>query len=1013
MQDANGTRFHLLLGEADWRRARPPDGEPAFPPDDSASAKAPRRVQWNASRGDVTLWKDTFRFSGSRSERPVSLDDRRGAARDRFGNWYWIAADRQSILVWSSGSAATSTFWPASAECGCEPQRPQDGGFRALAQPAPPVPLTLGGLTVTEDHYLVVGTLTSAHTRPGLLLFDLYAGNPPRHRQWPVSFEPFDLDARSGGGVWVLDRTGHRVWEIDRRFEVVALNGTTCSSPLTSPFSNADGSDSRQAAVARAPIALAQAWPVAAIDPIGIAACPAGGVLVLDRDGGDRFARIYWLDQGTARGAAVSTILLNAHIAVDDGMPPFTLVAHDFALGARGADDPPEWLGRLFVVGPDGNQAYAFGLSLAQGQLALHPLTDYYPMRLFGARALVSAAGEPWYDSGDAWLKLVAQDRPRYADDGELWTPVFDSGQPGCVWHRLMIDACVPHSTDIDVWTRSSDEWRELTLVDWLSAAERKALGAPPLPQPDDPASASELAAWQPEPAPRPRSTGSELPYLDTPLGSSWATHELLFQRARGRYLQVRLVLRGDGRSTPRIRALRAWYPRFSYLERYLPAVYRDDAPSSSFLDRFLANFEGTFTAIEDRIAAAQMLFDVATAPRDALDWLGTWFGVAFDPSWEDARRRLFLRHATDFFAVRGTIRGLQLALHLALDECVDDRLFTDSSAAARRAAAVRIVERFRTRRTPPALLGSVTTAVPGPKRIDPSERWQPSAGADELHRRYREALGLAADQRFPLAPGDPSDEWTQFAAETLGFVPAASRTELRKWQQFLRRKYGTTSSLPRDYGGPAQFDDVRLPADRPTSSSISADWNAFFEEPTRTRQLWHDFLARRYRSVIDLNAAWRTHWTSFSTTALPDTVPGDVAPLSDWFQFEGTALAMQRTAHRFTVLLPVPKAMRTDTPAQQRRIALAQTILDLEKPAHTSYDLRFYWAMFRLGEARLGDDTLIDLGSRAPELMAPMVLGQGYLGEAFLSAPAGREAPDRIEIGRDRVGRSTRLGGP
>src|SRR4029453_14804583 len=107
--------------------------------------------------------------------------------------------------------------------------------------------------------------------------------------------------------------------------------------------------------------------------------------------------------------------------------------------------------------------------------------------------------------------------------------------------------------------------------------------------------------------------------------------------------------------------ALRVWYPRFSYLDRYLPAVYREDASSASFLDRFLANFEGILTTIEDRIAAAQIFFDVARATPDPLDWLAQWFGVALDPSWDDNRRRLFIRHAMDFFATRGTIRGLEI----------------------------------------------------------------------------------------------------------------------------------------------------------------------------------------------------------------------------------------------------------------------------------------------------------------------------------------------------------------
>src|SRR5207253_1878580 len=115
--------------------------------------------------------------------------------------------------------------------------------------------------------------------------------------------------------------------------------------------------------------------------------------------------------------------------------------------------------------------------------------------------------------------------------------------------------------------------------------------------------------SWQTEPPLVRRANGSELPFAPVPTSSNRGTFELLLQNARGRYLQLQLRLTGNGRVSPRLHALRIYYPRFSYLEHYLPAVYREDAASASFLDRFLANFEGTNTAIEDRIAAAQMLF--------------------------------------------------------------------------------------------------------------------------------------------------------------------------------------------------------------------------------------------------------------------------------------------------------------------------------------------------------------------------------------------------------------------
>ncbi len=64
---------------------------------------------------------------------------------------------------------------------------------------------------------------------------------------------------------------------------------------------------------------------------------------------------------------------------------------------------------------------------------------------------------------------------------------------------------------------------------------------------------------------------------------------------------------------------------------------------------------------------------------------------------------------------------------------------------------------------------------------------------------------------------------------------------------------------------------------------------------------------------------------------------------------------------------------------------------------------MKFYWELFRVGEARLGEYTLIDLGSRAPQLMSPLLLGQGHLAETYL--PARKEIPgDRAVLGREQL---------
>ena len=57
-----------------------------------------------------------------------------------------------------------------------------------------------------------------------------------------------------------------------------------------------------------------------------------------------------------------------------------------------------------------------------------------------------------------------------------------------------------------------------------------------------------------------------------------------------------------------------------------------------------------------------------------------------------------------------------------------------------------------------------------------------------------------------------------------------------------------------------------------------------------------------------------------------------------------------------------------------------------LEKPAHATFEIKFYWAFFRVGDARLAEDTVLDHGSRAPQLLHPVELGDSYAGSGYLS---------------------------
>ena len=81
----------------------------------------------------------------------------------------------------------------------------------------------------------------------------------------------------------------------------------------------------------------------------------------------------------------------------------------------------------------------------------------------------------------------------------------------------------------------------------------------------------------------------------------------------------------------------------------------------------------------------------------------------------------------------------------------------------------------------------------------------------------------------------------------------------------------------------------------------------------------------------------------------------------------------------------------------------MVDRVVRLEKPAHTDFDVRRFWDGFRIGEARLGIDTVIGASGRFVE----MILGRDYLAEGYLYPGPPMNVPDRLIADRDRVGQS------
>ncbi len=690
--DIQGSQFHLLNGPADWgacidtaldlplREAGAIEPTPELSRPDSA-------WEYDSGRDWLRLRRDTARFQQALRTDPLTPDARRGAGRDRYGTWYWIDTDRRTIRHREQGSRAASTWWTIDdlhLHCSCVTLA---GGRFGSVTSCPPDPARLVGLTVTTRHYLVVGY--DGPDGPGLFVFDLHAGGRPERVTFGAApFAPWDLADLPDGGVLVLDREHGSYWQLDKDFRVAGQENARVGSFADLAADGALTVRSYRTEPSTPGWALANA-DGDPIHPVSIEPGPDDTVLVLESDPATGYSIVSCFDHD----ALIWVRPLRDIIEVIDLDDPdhvsrrISLFAHDFAYLTAGSTRPLE-SPLLYLADAQGDQVVAFALDPATGELVARD--DFLPLRRWAARGLVRADGTLWYDFGERWIEVGVFTECRFAGTATLVTALpagglpgepFDSQLPGCVWHRLLLDALVPSGTSIQIEARAADQVEVLTAQPWLA-----------------------------QPAPLLRGGGSELPWADpwrdqrdpqnpaAALPDGLGTVELLFQHVVGRYLQLRITLAGGGRASAAIRSLRAWFPRFSYVQHYLPAVFAENDRAETFLERMLANPEGVLTTLEEKIEHSHLLLDARTARDVDLDWLGRWFALVLDPAWAVDRRRFLIEHVDAFYRRRGTPAGLIGMLRVLFDPQITA---TDVFRIRRVPATysrIRLVESFLTR---------------------------------------------------------------------------------------------------------------------------------------------------------------------------------------------------------------------------------------------------------------------------------------------------------------------------
>lgn len=458
-------------------------------------------------------------------------------------------------------------------------------------------------------------------------------------------FCPDCLVPAGDGGAWVLDRPRRRLarvrgmpWRTRPAFEFAEDAPRPCRE-------NPDP--------ARLELRDDVQFP-AGSEIVSMAAAPDGKVALL-----------LWPADADAQIVLFDGMKLSAATQLDGAYAPY-------ALG---------WLGNSrWGVWFDGvNEVIGY---VADGSLA-EPVGDRYPLIESIARLPCNIASDPvqYLSGADSPLRprpLHRLSLPSLPNWGEARAArPFDSGNHGTQWHRLYLEASFPAGTGARIWLAAADDPSALETAE----ESEHVFGALVPIQAQAP-----KGAWSP--------FSSELPFHPGLLRCQCEPQRAglftaLVQRAnrkvrtlQGRYLSVRVELVGTGLASPELAAVRVYAPRFSYLDRYLPELYRETqfgpeadhagaATAPDFLQRFLGLFESVLTPLEDRVATAHLLTRADSAPAELLDSLAGWFGMTFDAALPEQRRRRLLSEATRLFRRRGTMDGFEAMLDVISGDAV------------------------------------------------------------------------------------------------------------------------------------------------------------------------------------------------------------------------------------------------------------------------------------------------------------------------------------------------------
>ncbi len=226
---------------------------------------------------------------------------------------------------------------------------------------------------------------------------------------------------------------------------------------------------------------------------------------------------------------------------------------------------------------------------------------------------------------------------------GRFMSRVFDSGDRGTIWHRLLIDMenCSADELHITVFASEQREFTYEGATFTISEVFR------------DKGLSIEKKAQMFKPFEKRRINGAR---------------DALLHDVSGRYLWIYIEVFGISEKPAIIRNIRLYLPAESWIDR-LPQIYRKSDREEKFLERYLGIFQTLYEEVEDEIDRISDIFDPECTESGFLEWLAEWLDISDCSVWEEQKLRRLLLSAVSLYRGRGTRESLSKAIELYTGE--------------------------------------------------------------------------------------------------------------------------------------------------------------------------------------------------------------------------------------------------------------------------------------------------------------------------------------------------------